>query len=91
MLNIGAFSFAVPWALAALALLPVLWWLLRLTPPAPWLIQFPPVRLLLLLAPSQDSSAKSPWWLLLLRLLLAVAVILAAAHPFGTATSTPFR
>ncbi len=81
MLSIGAFSFAVPWALAALALLPVLWWLLRLTPPAPWLIQFPPVRLLLLLAPSQDSSAKSPWWLLLLRLLLAVAVILAAAHP----------
>ena len=70
MLSLGAVSFAVPWALAALALLPVLWWLLRLTPPAPWLVRFPPVRLLLVLASRQESSAKSPWWLLLLRLAL---------------------
>ena len=88
MLSVGAVSFAVPWALAALALLPVLWWLLRLTPPAPWLVRFPPIRLLLALASRQESSAKSPLWLLLLRLALAVAVILAAAHPlFNAATS----
>ena len=87
MLSIGAISFAVPWALAALALLPVLWWLLRLTPPAPWLVRFPPIRLLLVLASRQESSAKSPWWLLLLRLALAVAVILAAAQPLLNAAT----
>ncbi len=87
MLSIGAVSFAVPWALAALALLPVLWWLLRLTPPAPWLVRFPPIRLLLVLASRQESSAKSPWWLLLLRLALAVAVILAAAQPLLNAAT----
>jgi len=87
MLSLGAVSFAVPWALAALALLPVLWWLLRLTPPAPWLVRFPPVRLLLALASRQESSAKSPWWLLLLRLALAVTVILAAAQPLLNAAT----
>ena len=88
MLSVGAVSFAVPWALAALALLPVLWWLLRLTPPAPWRIRFPPIRILLGLAPRQESSAKSPLWLLVLRLALAVAVILAAAHPLLNAATS---
>ena len=30
---LGALSFATPLALAALLLLPVIWWLLRFTPP----------------------------------------------------------
>ena len=47
MLSLGAISFATPWALAALALLPVIWWLLRFTPPRPEKVRFPPFRLLL--------------------------------------------
>ena len=87
MLTVGALSFAVPWALAALAALPLLWWLLRLTPPAPWLMQFPPVRLLLALTPTEETSAKSPLWLILLRIALAATLILAAAHPLFNAGS----
>ena len=35
MLALETLTFATPWALAALALLPVIWWLLRFTPPRP--------------------------------------------------------
>ena len=81
MLSLGAFSFAAPWALAALAVLPAIWWLLRITPPAPWHERFPPVRLLLGLVSPEDSAARSPLWLLVLRLTLAAAVIVAVARP----------
>ena len=38
--------FAAPWVLLALPALPLLWWLLRVTPPAPRRIAFPALRLL---------------------------------------------
>ena len=41
MLTLGPIAFAAPWLLAGLAALPVLWWLLRVTPPAPKRIRFP--------------------------------------------------
>jgi hypothetical protein len=81
MLSLGALAFATPWALAALIGLPVLWWLLRITPPQPRQVTFPPLRLLLLLRPKEETPAHTPWWLLLLRLLIAALVILALAEP----------
>ena len=80
-------SFANPWVLASLALLPVLWWLLRVIPPAPRRVPFPPVRLLGGLGQREETAAASPWWLVLLRLLLMTAVILAVAHPLLNAGS----
>lgn len=88
MLTLGPLAFAVPWALAALAVLPVLWWLLRVIPPAPQRISFPAIRLLEGLKPEEDTPHSTPWWLLLLRLLIATLVILAIARPLipsGTA------
>ena len=81
MVSIGALSFLAPWALAGLAALPVIWWLLRLTPPAPTRVRFPPFRLLLGLVSREESAAKTPPWLLILRLVTAAVVILAAAAP----------
>ncbi|MEE8350851.1 MAG: DUF4159 domain-containing protein [Rhodospirillales bacterium] len=81
MLSLGALSFLAPMALSALLALPVIWWLLRLTPPLPTIIRFPPVRLLLGLTTREESAAHTPLWLLILRLILAALVILAAAHP----------
>jgi hypothetical protein len=74
-------SFGVPWILAALAVLPVIWWLLRVTPPAPKRVIFPPFRLLLGLEAPQETPARTPWWLLLLRLIAAAIVIVAFAEP----------
>ncbi|MFC3677901.1 DUF4159 domain-containing protein [Ferrovibrio xuzhouensis] len=81
MLTLGSLAFATPWALVALAALPVLWWLLRITPPQPKDITFPPLRLLLMLQPREETPAHTPLWLLLLRLLIAALAIIALAGP----------
>lgn len=74
-------AFAQPLVLFALAGLPLLWWLLRLVPPRPRRIEFPPTRLLFEIAPKEETPTRTPWWLTLLRLLLAALVIIAAAGP----------
>jgi hypothetical protein len=74
-------SFATPWILAGLAVLPLLWWLLRVTPPLPRRTLFPPLGLLRGLEDEEQTPASTPWWLLLLRLLAAALLILAMADP----------
>src|ERR1700687_2198663 len=81
MLSLGALAFASPWLLAALAVLPVLWWLLRVTPPAPRRLRFPAIRLLLGLVPREETPARTPLWLILLRMVLAGLVTLGLAQP----------
>jgi hypothetical protein len=73
--------FAQPLVLLGLLSLPVLWWLLRLIPPRPRRVDFPPTRMLFDIAPKEETPSRTPWWLTLLRLLLAALVILAAAGP----------
>ncbi len=74
-------AFAQPLVLLGLLSLPVLWWLLRLVPPRPRRIDFPPTRILFEIAPKEETPARTPWWLTLLRLTLAALVIVAAAGP----------
>ena len=74
-------AFTVPFALVALVGLPVLYVLLRVTPPRPQRVPFPPLKLILDLRPKDETPATTPWWLLLLRLALATLVILAMAGP----------
>ncbi|MBM3623094.1 MAG: DUF4159 domain-containing protein [Alphaproteobacteria bacterium] len=81
MLALGTLAFATPWMLALLLSLPVIYFLLRLMPPAPKLIRFPAIRLLLGLEPEEQTPVRLPWWLLLLRLLLVTLLILALARP----------
>jgi Domain of unknown function (DUF4159)/Aerotolerance regulator N-terminal len=81
MLNLGLLGLANPWLLTALISLPVLWWLLRVIPPAPKRLRFPTIRFLLGLQPEEETSARTPPWLLALRLLLATLLILALAGP----------
>jgi Domain of unknown function (DUF4159)/Aerotolerance regulator N-terminal len=84
-------GFAQPLVLLGLLSLPVLWWLLRLIPPQPRRIAFPPTRLLFDITPREETPRRTPWWLTLLRLTLAALVIIAAAGPLWNppvATST---
>jgi hypothetical protein len=84
-------AFAQPLVLLGLLSLPILWWLLRLVPPRPKRIDFPPTRLLFEIAPKEETPSHTPWWLTLLRLSLAALVIFAAAGPLWNppvATST---
>src|SRR5436309_6931000 len=74
-------SFAEPFLLLGLLSLPVLWWLLRVMPPRPRRMEFPPTRLLFDIAPREETPSRTPWWLTALRLLASALVILAAAGP----------
>ncbi|QRG08824.1 DUF4159 domain-containing protein [Xanthobacter dioxanivorans] len=74
-------AFSAPLLLTAFLALPLLWFLLRVVPPKPREMAFPPMRLLLGIAPKEESAARTPWWLTALRLLLAALIILAAAGP----------
>uniref|UniRef100_UPI0005B95B3E BatA domain-containing protein n=1 Tax=Ensifer sp. ZNC0028 TaxID=1339236 RepID=UPI0005B95B3E len=76
-----AFLFTNPAILAALVALPVIWWLLRMTPPRPSAEVFPPLRILASVMKREETPAQSPWWLTLLRMLMAAALILAIADP----------
>jgi hypothetical protein len=88
-------AFAQPLVLLGLLSLPALWWLLRLVPPRPQRVEFPPTRLLFDITPKEDTPSRTPWWLTLLRLLLAALVIFAAAGPLwnpplaGSTADTP--
>lgn len=80
-MSLLSLSFSAPWALLALAGAPALWLLLRVTPPPPQKIAFPPLRLLRDLREAEPTPARTPLWLLILRLLLAGAIVLAMAGP----------
>ncbi len=73
--------FASPWVLLALPALPLLWWLLRVTPPTPRRESFPAIRLLYDLKSTAETPAHTPLWLLALRMLAAALVIVALARP----------
>lgn len=77
----AAFSFGAPAVLFGLLALPVIWWLLRLTPPRPQTELFPPLRILARILKSEETPHQSPWWLTLLRLIMAALVIFALAAP----------
>jgi hypothetical protein len=79
--NLASIGFAFPAALWALLALPVIWWLLRFTPPRPQRIAFPPFRLLRELMSTEEQPDRTPWWLVLLRLAFAALIILAIARP----------
>ncbi len=74
-------GFTAPLVLAALAGLPVLYYLLRITPPRPSQVPFPPLQLILDHKPTEETPARTPWWLLALRLALAALAIFAMAGP----------
>ncbi len=80
-LSFGPFLFGAPGALLALLALPVLFFIMRATPPPPQREQFPPARLLEGLRTDDQSRERAPWWLVLFRMLAATLLILAFARP----------
>ena len=58
-------AFMIPTVLAALAALPVLYWLLRLTPPPPSTAVLPTLAIMRDLERKDETPAHTPWWLLL--------------------------
>lgn len=80
-LPFGQLAFLNPWILAGLLALPLLWFLLRVFPPAPRLIRLPGAWLFDGLIPESQTTSKTPWWLILLRTLMAALILIALAKP----------
>jgi hypothetical protein len=80
-MSLGLLSFLSPLPLLGLLTLPVIWWLLRSTPPSPDRQTFPPTRILKRLLQNETTASHSPWWLTLLRLIIAAFIIFALAQP----------
>ncbi|HMN70758.1 MAG TPA: DUF4159 domain-containing protein [Rhodoblastus sp.] len=74
-------AFAAPFALLGLLSLPVIWLLIRVTPPRPRRLPFPPLKIILDSERRDETPARTPWWLLLLRLAVAALACLAFAGP----------
>lgn len=80
-MSLGPFLFLQPWALLGLLALPLLWLLLRATPPEPKRFALPSLALLDDLKPDEETPARTPWWLLLLRMIALALAILGFARP----------
>lgn len=80
-MSVGPFLFLQPWALLGLLALPILWLLLRATPPEPKRFALPSLALLDDLKPEEETPARTPWWLLLLRMVALTLAILGFARP----------
>lgn len=80
--------FTAPLVLAGLLALPAIWLLLRLTPPSPRRIAFPPLRIFRDIPPRNETPAHTPWWLLLIRLSICALVIFACAGPLWDPSPT---
>ncbi len=81
MLTLGSLALASPWFLLAAIALPVVWQIIRLTPPAAKKIFFPAIKLLKYLRQEEETPRKAPLWLVLLRMALIATAIIAASHP----------
>ncbi|MBO6550407.1 MAG: DUF4159 domain-containing protein [Rhizobiales bacterium] len=80
-MSLGILTFLSPLPLLGLLSLPVIWWLLRSTPPSPDRQVFPPTRILKRLLQNEKTASHSPWWLTLLRLIISAFIIFALAQP----------
>ncbi len=80
-MDFSILSFTYPLILTTLALLPILWLLLRALPQAPKRQMFPGHFFLKRIKNSNETPSRAPWYILLMRLIALAAVIIAVAEP----------
>lgn len=88
-MTLGPFLFMAPLTLIGLIALPIIWFILRATPPSPKTAQLPSLRLLDDVEPNEETPDRTPWWILLLRLGAAALAILGLAQPIYAPNASP--
>jgi len=79
--TLGPITFLAPLVLLGLLALPIIWWILRVTPPSPKKETFPPLRILKDVVTEEETPDSTPLWLLLFRILLGAILAIALARP----------
>ena len=85
-MSFGGLTFLAPVVLLGLLCLPIVWWILRISPPKPREQIFPPLRILEGVNAEEETPAGTPLWLLLFRLLMVALVAIALAQPILQST-----
>ena len=80
-MSFAGMTFLAPLVLLGLLTLPIVWWILRISPPKPRDQIFPPLRILEGVRAEEETPAGTPLWLLLFRLLMVALVAFALAQP----------
>ncbi len=81
MTGLLSLGFSAPYLMLALLALPGLWLLLRVNPPRPKAVPFPPLPLLAKTLIQQPEPRRLPLWLVVLRSILVACVVVATAGP----------
>lgn len=89
-MSFGGLTFLAPLSLLGLLLLPIIWWILRTTPPQPKKAVFPPLRILQDVMSEEETPDSTPWWLLIFRVFIGALLAVALAAPIfgGNAAKT---
>lgn len=80
-LTLGGLTLLAPLTLLGLISLPIIWWILKITPPLPKKAFFPPLRLLQNVNTEEETPNATPLWLLLFRFLLIGLIVFALSLP----------
>jgi len=80
-MGIGPVTFLNPLLLLGLLSLPLIWWLMRVMPPAPKQQVFPPLRILRDVETEEETPDKTPLWLLVARMVMIALLCLGLAKP----------
>ena len=93
-MSFAGVTFLAPIVLLGLLTLPIVWWILRISPPKPRDQIFPPLRILEGVQSEEETPDGTPLWLLLFRLLMVALVAFGLAQPIvksasGEAISRP--
>ncbi len=80
-MSFGSLTLLAPLTLLGLIALPIIWWIMRISPPQPRRQAFPPLRILQDIEADEQTPDKTPLWLLLFRLLLGALIVFALAKP----------
>ncbi len=86
-MSFGPLTFLAPLGLLGLLVLPLIFWLLKATPPSPKNESFPPIKILADVVTQEETPDRTPWWLLLFRIGLVALMALALARPIMTRQS----
>ena len=77
----GSLSLLAPLTLLGLLTLPLVWWILKISPPSPKRRLFPPLAILQGVETDEETPNATPIWVLLYRLLMVAIAVLALSLP----------
>ena len=87
-MSFAGVTFLAPLVLLGLLTLPIVWWILRISPPTPRGQIFPPLRILEGVRSEEETPSGTPLWLLLFRLFMVALVAFGLAQPIIKAASS---